>query len=56
MVQTRWTYLNRHYNVLTEVQAILLDGLFVLEIFLLDDRGLLLRGCAQQIASRALRV
>jgi len=24
-VQTRWTYLNRHYNLLTEVEAILLD-------------------------------
>jgi cellulose synthase/poly-beta-1,6-N-acetylglucosamine synthase-like glycosyltransferase len=31
MVQTRWTYLNRGHNVLTEVQAILLDGHFVLE-------------------------
>jgi len=31
MVQTRWTYLNRYYNVLTEVQAMLLDGHFVLE-------------------------
>lgn len=31
VVQTRWTYLNRHYNVLTEVQAMLLDGHFVLE-------------------------
>jgi cellulose synthase/poly-beta-1,6-N-acetylglucosamine synthase-like glycosyltransferase len=31
MVQTRWSYLNRHYNVLTEVQAMLLDGHFVLE-------------------------
>jgi cellulose synthase/poly-beta-1,6-N-acetylglucosamine synthase-like glycosyltransferase len=31
MVQTRWTYLNRHHNVLTEVQAMLLDGHFVLE-------------------------
>src|SRR5690349_22217763 len=31
MVQTRWTYLNRSHNVLTEVQAILLDGHFVLE-------------------------
>ncbi|MGH9664842.1 MAG: glycosyltransferase family 2 protein, partial [Bryobacteraceae bacterium] len=30
-VQTRWTYLNRHYNTLTEVQAMLLDGHFVLE-------------------------
>lgn len=31
MVQTRWTYLNRHYSALTEVQAMLLDGHFVLE-------------------------
>ncbi len=31
VVQTRWTYLNRHYNVLTEVEAMLLDGHFVLE-------------------------
>src|SRR5690349_12322324 len=31
VVQTRWTYLNRGHNVLTEVQAILLDGHFVLE-------------------------
>ncbi|MGH9629531.1 MAG: glycosyltransferase, partial [Bryobacteraceae bacterium] len=31
MVQTRWSYLNRHYNLLTEVEAMLLDGHFVLE-------------------------
>ncbi|MBM3752368.1 MAG: glycosyltransferase [Acidobacteria bacterium] len=31
VVQTRWTYLNTHYNTLTEVQTILLDGHFVLE-------------------------
>lgn len=31
VVQTRWTYLNRHYNVLTEVESMLLDGHFVLE-------------------------
>jgi len=31
MVQTRWTYLNRGHNILTEVQGILLDGHFVLE-------------------------
>ena len=31
VVQTRWTYLNSHYNVLTEVQTMLLDGHFVLE-------------------------
>ncbi|HVA95897.1 MAG TPA: cellulose synthase family protein [Candidatus Dormibacteraeota bacterium] len=31
MVQTRWTYLNRHYSALTEVESILLDGHFVME-------------------------
>ncbi|HEV2965052.1 MAG TPA: cellulose synthase family protein [Candidatus Angelobacter sp.] len=31
MVQTRWTHLNRNYSFLTEVEAILLDGHFVLE-------------------------
>jgi cellulose synthase/poly-beta-1,6-N-acetylglucosamine synthase-like glycosyltransferase len=31
VVQTRWTYLNRDYNLLTEVQTILLDGHFGLE-------------------------
>ena len=31
VVQTRWTYLNRHENILTEVQAMMLDGHFVLE-------------------------
>src|SRR5271155_149864 len=31
MVQTRWTHLNRHYSLLTEVEAILLDGHLVLE-------------------------
>jgi cellulose synthase/poly-beta-1,6-N-acetylglucosamine synthase-like glycosyltransferase len=31
MVQTRWSYLNRYYNLLTEVQGMLLDGHFVLE-------------------------
>jgi cellulose synthase/poly-beta-1,6-N-acetylglucosamine synthase-like glycosyltransferase len=31
VVQTRWTYLNRHSNLLTEAQAILLDGHFILE-------------------------
>jgi cellulose synthase/poly-beta-1,6-N-acetylglucosamine synthase-like glycosyltransferase len=31
VVQARWTYLNRHYNILTEVEAMLLDGHFVLE-------------------------
>jgi cellulose synthase/poly-beta-1,6-N-acetylglucosamine synthase-like glycosyltransferase len=31
MVQTRWTYENRHSSFLTQVEAILLDGHFVLE-------------------------
>src|SRR5947209_5864760 len=31
MVQTRWTHINRHYSLLTEVEAMLLDGHFVLE-------------------------
>ena len=31
LVQTRWSYLNREYNFLTEVEAMLLDGHFILE-------------------------
>jgi cellulose synthase/poly-beta-1,6-N-acetylglucosamine synthase-like glycosyltransferase len=31
LVQTRWTYINRHHNLLTEVQALMLDGHFALE-------------------------
>jgi cellulose synthase/poly-beta-1,6-N-acetylglucosamine synthase-like glycosyltransferase len=31
VVQTRWSYLNKDYNFLTEVEAMLLDGHFVLE-------------------------
>jgi cellulose synthase/poly-beta-1,6-N-acetylglucosamine synthase-like glycosyltransferase len=31
MVQARWTYLNRDYSLLTEVETILLDGHFVVE-------------------------
>ena len=31
MVQGRWTYLNRNYSALTEVETILLDGHFVME-------------------------
>ena len=31
MVQTRWTHINRNYSFLTEIEAILLDGHFVLE-------------------------
>src|SRR4029077_9371154 len=31
MAKTRWRYVNRHYSPLTEVEAILLDGHFVVE-------------------------
>jgi cellulose synthase/poly-beta-1,6-N-acetylglucosamine synthase-like glycosyltransferase len=31
VVQTRWTYLNRHHSLLTEVQALMLDGHFAIE-------------------------
>jgi len=31
VVQTRWTYFNRHASVLTEVEAMLLDGHFIIE-------------------------
>jgi cellulose synthase/poly-beta-1,6-N-acetylglucosamine synthase-like glycosyltransferase len=31
MVQTRWSYVNRSYSKLTEVEAILLDGHFAIE-------------------------
>ncbi len=31
VVQTRWSYLNREFNILTQVEAMLLDGHFVLE-------------------------
>ncbi len=31
VVQTRWSYLNRDYSFLTEVEAMLLDGHFILE-------------------------
>ena len=31
MVQTRWSYVNREYSLLTRIQAILLDGHFVIE-------------------------
>lgn len=31
LVQTRWSYLNRGYSLLTRVQAIMLDGHFVME-------------------------
>jgi cellulose synthase/poly-beta-1,6-N-acetylglucosamine synthase-like glycosyltransferase len=31
MVQTRWSYINRRYSALTEAEAILLDGHFVIE-------------------------
>ena len=31
MVQARWTHINRQYSLLTEIQAIMLDGHFVIE-------------------------
>jgi cellulose synthase/poly-beta-1,6-N-acetylglucosamine synthase-like glycosyltransferase len=31
MIQTRWTFVNAHYSLLTEVEHILLDGHFVVE-------------------------
>ncbi len=31
MIQTRWSYVNRNYSMLTEVEAILLDGHFAIE-------------------------
>ena len=31
VVQTRWSYLNKEFSILTQVQAMLLDGHFVLE-------------------------
>lgn len=31
MVQARWTHLNRRYSLLTEIQALMLDGHFVIE-------------------------
>ncbi len=40
VVQTRWSYINRDSNVLTEVQAMLLDGHFVLEHGARYGRGL----------------
>ena len=43
MVQTRWSYLNRDYNFLTEVEAMLLDGHFVLEHGARSRAGLFLQ-------------
>jgi len=40
LVQTRWAFLNRSYNLLTEVQAILLDGHFLLEHVARSGSGL----------------
>lgn len=39
MVQTRWTYLNRDYSLLTRLQALLLDGHFLLEHTARDRSG-----------------
>ena len=39
MVQTRWTYLNGDYSLLTRVETILLDGHFVIEHGARSRRG-----------------
>src|SRR6204780_5401281 len=39
MAQTRWTYLNRDYSLLTQVETILLDGHFVIEHGARSRRG-----------------
>ncbi len=39
VVQTRWTYLNRSYSALTEIESILLDGHFVIEHGARSRRG-----------------
>ena len=39
MVQTRWTYLNSDYSLLTRVETILLDGHFVIEHGARSRRG-----------------
>jgi len=31
MVQTRWSHMNRNYSMLTRIEAILLDGHFIIE-------------------------
>ena len=43
VVQTRWSYLNRDYNFLTEVEAMLLDGHFILEHGARSRAGLFLQ-------------
>ncbi|MGA8598801.1 MAG: glycosyltransferase [Bryobacteraceae bacterium] len=40
VVQTRWSYVNKEYNLLTQVEAMLLDGHFVLEHGARCGRGL----------------
>src|SRR5260370_2914190 len=39
MAQTRWTYLNSDYSLLTNVETILLDGHFVVEHGARSRRG-----------------
>ena len=43
MVQARWGHLNRDYSLLTRIQAILLDGHFVIEHAARNRAGLLLQ-------------
>jgi len=40
VVQTRWTYMNRDHSLLTEVQALMLDGHFALEHVSRSGQGL----------------
>ena len=40
VVQTRWTYMNRDHSLLTEVQALMLDGHFALEHVARSGQGL----------------
>ena len=56
MVQTRWTHINRNYSFLTEVEAILLDGHFVLEHggALAQRRVLQLQRHRGHVAARAI--
>ncbi len=39
MVQTRWSYINRNYSTLTEVEAIMLDGHFAIEHLISASRS-----------------
>jgi cellulose synthase/poly-beta-1,6-N-acetylglucosamine synthase-like glycosyltransferase len=40
MVQARWEHINRHYSLLTRIQAVFLDGHFVIEHAARDRSGM----------------